>query len=200
MIDIILATKNIGKKLEFEKLLENLPINLLTLNDFSDIPEIIEYGKTFQDNSLIKAKTVANLKNIITLADDSGLCVQYLNGAPGVYSSRYAGIEKNDDLNNQKLLNELLNVPIEHRQAKFICALTIVIPQKEPITCVGEIEGIILPQPQGDTGFGYDPLFYLPKLNKTMAQLTQQEKNRISHRAKAFEKALPIISDLIFNF
>jgi XTP/dITP diphosphohydrolase len=147
-----------------------------------------ETGETFAENALLKAETVAKKLNTIVLADDSGLKVDALGGQPGVYSARYAGEEKNDAANNAKLLSELAELPEQERGAQFHCTLALAHPEKESLVIEGEVEGYILAVPRGENGFGYDPLFYVPELEKSMAELSGEEKNKISHRAVALRK------------
>jgi len=193
---ILLATANQGKVREVEELLKGEDIEVLSLKDFPDYQDIEETGRTFTENALIKAKAACGLTQMITLADDSGLEVDALGGAPGVYSARYAGEPKDDERNIDKLLHELRSTPGEVRSARFRCSLAIVTPDGEEIVTEGSVEGMILFARKGTGGFGYDPLFYLPKYKKSMAQLTVEEKNQISHRAQAFRKAVTILKEI----
>ncbi|WP_018659821.1 XTP/dITP diphosphatase [Allofustis seminis] len=186
--EIVIATHNKGKAREFHDLFKALGYKIKTLKDFPMLPAIEETGTTFEENALLKAQTVAHALNIPVLADDSGLAVEYLNGAPGVYSARYAGIDGNDRKNNQKLLEALKGVPSEERGAKFLCTLALVKQNEAPIIVTGEVEGVILTEPQGENGFGYDPLFYIPALGKSFAEISIEEKNKLSHRANAIKK------------
>lgn len=197
MKTIVLATKNSGKKKEFEALLKGLNINVKSLSDFPKIPEIIEDGTTFYENALIKAKTVAEATNFIAVADDSGLVVDALNGAPGIYSARFAGDAHNDSANNQLLLKKMMDIPDENRQAAFKCVMVIFTPDGRHDYCEGQVKGIIAHHLIGENGFGYDPLFWLPEFKKTMAELTESEKNLISHRGQACRKAIPIIQQFL---
>ena len=149
--------------------------------------EIQEDGQTFEQNALKKARALAAMSNEIILADDSGLEVDILDGAPGIYSARYAGKHGEDEANNLKLLKELRNVPEYQRGARFYCAIAMVYPEGKEIVVAGECKGIIALEPKGKGGFGYDPLFYILELGKTYAQLDAQEKNSISHRSKALD-------------
>lgn len=185
---IIIATKNKGKAKEFKEIFENQGYTIKTLLDFPEMEDIAETGETFAENALQKASALSKKLNTIVLADDSGLEVNALNGKPGIYSARYAGEHGNDEKNNRKLLEELKNVPETKRDANFHCSLAMVGPNKEALIVEGEVSGRILNEPKGENGFGYDPLFYVPKLEKTMAELTNEEKNKISHRARAIEK------------
>lgn len=166
---------------------------LRSLSDENLDIEIEETGTTFYENALIKAKTVCGLTGKPTLADDSGLEVEYLNGAPGVYSARYAGEPANDELNNIKLLSELEGVEKEKRKARFVSCIVIYYPNGEIISAEGTCEGIILTAPRGQSGFGYDPLFYSEELNKTFAEASAEEKNAVSHRARALHAVAQLL-------
>ncbi|QDI91071.1 XTP/dITP diphosphatase [Salicibibacter halophilus] len=187
MKNIVLATKNEGKRKELETLLAGAAA-VYSLRDYPDCPEIEETGETFVANARIKADYVAQFTGLPSLADDSGLAVDALDGSPGVYSARFAGEEKNDGKNNEKLLHCLEGVPREERTARFICALVYKNPNGEAIEVEGTCEGEIVSEPKGTNGFGYDPLMYIPQLYKTLAELSSEEKNRISHRGKALQK------------
>lgn len=194
---IILATKNKGKVKEFVQLLAGMPVEVLSLNDLAGIPEIEETGSTFEENAALKAKTVAKITGLITVADDSGLEVDALGGAPGVYSARYAGEKADDAANNAKLLEALGPLPLSERTARFRSCIAIATPQGECYFAQGVCEGLIGFEPQGKQGFGYDPLFLIPEKNCTMAQLSLEEKNQISHRGKAFRKARAILAEIL---
>ena len=159
-----------------------------TLLDYPDAPNIAETGDTFKMNALLKAEGISHYFRKTVIADDSGLIVDALDGRPGVFSARYAGEEKNDDANIEKVLAELQGVPWEKRTARFHCSLALVIPGKHPVTFEGTCEGFILDEKRGENGFGYDPIFYVPEYGKTMAELPPEEKNKISHRAHAIRK------------
>lgn len=190
--EVLIATRNIGKAKEFESMFKEQGYKIKTLLDYPDIPDVEETGKTFEENARLKAETIAKAFNTIVLADDSGLKVDALNGQPGVYSARYAGEMKSDAANNAKLLHELYGVPKEKRGAQFHCTLVLAAPGKESLVVVGELEGEIGSIPKGDNGFGYDPLFVMPERNQTMAELSSEEKNQISHRAQAIKQ---LVSD-----
>lgn len=187
MIEIVLATKNEGKVREFSEIMRGLPINLLSLKDFSDFTEIIEDGRTFEENALKKARALAGFSKDVAIADDSGLAVDVLSGAPGVFSARYAGPGSTDQENNLKLLRELEGVPMERRGAAFKCAIAIVTPDGAERVVTGECRGRIGFEIKGSEGFGYDPLFIPDGFEKTFAELGMETKNRISHRFKAIE-------------
>lgn len=182
---ILIATQNLGKAEEFAELLSDLGFEMETLYDYPDLPEIIEDGKSFSENALKKAREISQLTNRVVIADDSGLMVKALNGAPGIYSARYAGEPKSDQRNIEKLLAEMENVAQDERQAKFHTTIAVVAPDKEPLIVEGELEGFILTEPRGHHGFGYDPVFYLPEKDKTLAEMSTDEKNKNSHRARA---------------
>ena len=180
---LVLATKNKGKISELRELFQHSDIEIKTLSDFGPIPPVIEDGDTFEENAVKKAQFTARVLGVPALADDSGLTVKALGGAPGVFSSRYGGENADDEANNRKLLNEMAGV--EDRSAAFMCVLVIAVPRGPALVYEGSCEGVIADKPEGDRGFGYDPLFYYPPLQKTFAQLTREEKNRVSHRGKA---------------
>lgn len=193
---LVIATKNQGKLDEFKKILEPLNIEVFSLKDFPQIGEIEENGETFKANALIKAQTVNKLTGLVSLADDSGLEVDFLEGLPGVYSARFAGEPKDDKANNMKLLSLLEGVPIEKRTARFKCAIAIIDGEGKEYLVEGSCEGLIIDQEKGKEGFGYDPLFYVPLYQKTFAQLEMETKNKISHRGKATEKAIKTLNEI----
>jgi len=186
MKKIIFASNNKGKVEEVKYILSDINIQIISLADIDDSIDIEESGNSFEENALIKAEQVFEKFKIPTIADDSGLVVQQLNGAPGIYSSRYARVDGNDKANNEKLLNELKNYPHPHR-AKFVCA-AVYFDSESTYTAVGEFAGKIIDEEVGNNGFGYDPLFVPDGYSVTLAQLEPEIKNRISHRLKAFEK------------
>ena len=186
--EIIIATKNSGKFEEFRSLLSKYFKNIYSLNDFKDIPEIIEDGKSFEENAQIKANIVCKKFGKLTLADDSGLVVDSLNGDPGIFSARYAGEGASDDDNIDKLLNELGDNKV--RSARFVCSLVLVSLSSENRVFNGVCSGTITTEKIGNNGFGYDPVFFVPEFGRTMAELDPQEKNSISHRAKAVSKLI----------
>ncbi|MDI3481537.1 MAG: XTP/dITP diphosphohydrolase [Tepidanaerobacteraceae bacterium] len=187
MKTIVIATKNPGKLLEFKQMLGQLPYRIVSLADFPEI-NICEDGKSFDENALIKARTVAEKTGLLALGDDSGLEVEALGGKPGIFTARYAGENASDEENIKKLLSEMENVPWEKRGAHFVCSLALAFPDGRIFIERGFCSGIIALKPRGEYGFGYDPIFYLPAYNKTMAELSDSEKNRISHRARALER------------
>jgi XTP/dITP diphosphohydrolase len=193
---IILATQNQGKVRELQELLVNEGIEVLSLRDIPDWEDVEENGETFADNAALKARAAAKRTGLIALADDSGLEVDELDGAPGIFSARYAGEPKDDERNNDQLLDRLETIPDDQRTARFRCALVVATPGGKEYHTEGTVEGQILRQRRGQAGFGYDPIFYLPEYARTMAELTLTEKNKLSHRARAFRKALPILQAL----
>lgn len=182
---IFLATGNKNKIKEIEKIFKMDNIKILSINDGIEIPEVVEDGDTFEANSQKKAVEIAKFTNMITIADDSGLCVDALNGAPGVYSARYAGEHGNDLDNNMKVVRELQGT--ENRKARFVCVISIAKPDGEVHSFRGEVEGEFIDNPVGTEGFGYDPHFFMKEYGKTLAEIPEI-KNKISHRAKALEK------------
>ena len=191
---IFLATGNKHKIKEIEKIFKMDNIEILSINDGIEIPEVVEDGTTFEENSKKKALEIAKFTNMITIADDSGLCVDALDGAPGVYSARYAGEHGNDLDNNKKLVKELQG--IENRKARFVCVITLAKPTGETYSFRGEVEGDIIDIPQGTEGFGYDPHFFMKEYGKTLAEIPEI-KNRISHRARALEKLKENLDEIL---
>jgi XTP/dITP diphosphohydrolase len=187
-MQILIATKNKGKVSEFQSMFNQFGIKVISLLDMENIPDVEETGDTFEENAILKAETICNKLNIPVVSDDSGLEIDALDGRPGVYSARYAGSHKNDEDNMDKVLNELEGIPNPKRTARFVCALAFARPGKDTFVVKGLCEGEILHERRGTEGFGYDPIFFLPKLNRSMAELTKEEKNTISHRANALIK------------
>jgi XTP/dITP diphosphohydrolase len=193
MKTIVLATNNKHKVGEIRGILSDLAVRIMTLDDFPGAPQVEETGKTLEENAILKAETIFAFTGLPSLADDSGLEVDALQGAPGVFSSRFAGEHCSFQDNNRKLLRMMTDVPWEKRGAKFVCVVALAKDSNRILTVKGEIRGFIGLEEQGDQGFGYDPVFYLPELNKTFAQLSLNEKNKISHRAVAFGRAKDLI-------
>ncbi len=195
---IVLATQNQHKVKEILKIWGETPFEILTLKDFPDFPATLEDGKTFEENSLKKAREVCSFTGLIAVADDSGIEVDGLSGAPGIYSARFAGENATDAENNQKLLELLKDYPAGHpaRKARFRCVASIVTPEGKEWTSEGVVEGEVLKDLRGMEGFGYDPLFLLPERGITTAELSLEEKNLISHRGKAFR----MIQDILIKF
>lgn len=196
MIKMVIASRNMGKIQEYRKLLQDLPLTIVSLADFSGLSDIPETGTTFRENALIKARAAAAATGQMALADDSGLEVDYLQGAPGVFSARYAGPGKDDQANNKKLLEALRGVPSEQRGARFRCVIALVTPQGKEFLSEGVCQGEIAFRPRGTKGFGYDPLFLIPSLGKTFAELDPDVKNQISHRAQAMREMREILSQV----
>ena len=193
---LLVATNNAGKLREYLGLLEGLSFDLSTLADEGIVDEIEETGLTMEENAVRKAAGYAALSSLITLADDSGLEVDALGGGPGPLSRRYAGDDATDTERNDFLLAKISDVPWEKRGARFRCVIAIATPEGGIDTCEGVCEGVIAFDSAGGGGFGYDPIFYLPQQDKRVAELTLEEKNAISHRARAAHKARPILEAL----
>lgn len=188
MKEAIIATHNPGKVKEFKEILEPRGYDVKSLAEIGFTVEIEETGHTFEENAILKAEAVAKAVNKMVIADDSGLSIDNLGGRPGVYSARYAGEQKDDQANIEKVLSELKGIEKEQRTARFRCALAVSIPGEETKTVEGHVEGYIAEEPRGEYGFGYDPIFIVKDKDKTMAELTSDEKNKISHRADALKK------------
>ncbi|MFD3202346.1 XTP/dITP diphosphatase [Bacillus sp. LR_5] len=188
MKEAIIATHNPGKVKEFKEILEPRGYEVKSLAEIGFAEEIEETGHTFEENAILKAEAVAKAVNKMVIADDSGLSIDNLGGRPGVYSARYAGEQKDDQANIEKVLSELKGIEKEQRTARFRCALAVSIPGEETKTVEGHVEGYIAEEPRGEYGFGYDPIFIVKDKDKTMAELTSDEKNKISHRADALKK------------
>ncbi|MCE5270387.1 RdgB/HAM1 family non-canonical purine NTP pyrophosphatase [bacterium] len=187
--ELLIASHNRGKILEIAHILTGLPVRVVQARELGqEAPEFPETGVTFRENTLAKATAWSTFSGLACLADDSGLCVSALEGAPGIYSARYAGEPSDDRRNNGKLLAALRDVPDGSRQARFVCCLALVVPGVPPRTFEAEVWGTILHEPVGEGGFGYDPLFFYPPLGLSFAQLGPERKNRISHRALALGK------------
>ena len=185
-ITIVIATRNKGKKSEISDLLKDFPVDIKGLDDFGPIPDVEEDGDTFDENAYKKASFTARVLGLPAIADDSGLLVEALGGAPGVYSARYAGEDATDEQKYQKLLQEMEGKT--NRKAAFECVISIAVPTGPALTYEARCEGLIAEQPSGSGGFGYDPVFYYPPLNKTFGVLTMEEKSHVSHRGKAFRE------------
>jgi XTP/dITP diphosphohydrolase len=186
LMTLVIATSNLGKTAEIRDMLEGFPVNIKNLADFGPIPPVVEDGDTFDDNAYKKASFVAKVLGLPALADDSGLVVTALGGAPGVYSARYAGEDATDKQRYTKLLAEMKGET--NRKAAFECVLSIAVPPGPALTYEARCEGIIAEAPVGESGFGYDPVFYYPPLKKTFGQLSLEEKSRVSHRGKALQE------------
>lgn len=185
MTEIIFATGNAGKAREVAMMFADMDVNVQTLKEAGIDVEVIEDGKTFMENAVIKATTIAKHTDKIVLADDSGLVIDYLNGEPGIYSARYMGEDTSYDIKNNNLLERMEGVPEKERSARFVCAMAAVMPNGEIVKTEGVMEGIIGYQLAGENGFGYDPIFYLPEFGASSAEISPEQKNAVSHRGKA---------------
>ena len=190
---IIAATGNAGKVREIKKIFSDEKVEILSMGEIGIDIEIEENGTTFEENALIKARTICKMTNEIALADDSGLCVDAMGGAPGIYSARYAGEDATDDERIEKLLAELNDE--ENRKAKFVSVIAVVFPDGTELTTVGEVHGQIADKVYGDGGFGYDPVFIADELGKTFGVASADEKNKISHRARALDKMYELMKE-----
>ncbi|MGH7795667.1 MAG: XTP/dITP diphosphatase [Candidatus Binatia bacterium] len=200
MTELLVATTNPGKLAEVQAFLAKLPLRITSLKSLANPPEVIEDGRTFEENALKKARMLAEYSGLLTLADDSGLEVDVLSGAPGIYSARYAGEEGDDERNNQKLLGELKGAGEEQRTARFVCALALCAPQSQGMkdwvvrqTCEGRIAFGL----SGSHGFGYDPLFFYPPFGKTFGEIEREVKATVSHRGKALMKLAEVLPTLV---
>lgn len=192
---LVIATKNKGKTAEIRNLLKDFPVNIMNIADFGPIPPVEENGTTFDENAYKKASFTSRVLGFPALADDSGLIVDALGGAPGVYSARYAGEEASDDERCAKLLQEMEGKT--DRKAAFECVISIAVPTGPALTYEARCEGLIVEKPAGSNGFGYDPIFYYPPLNKTFAELTIEEKSKVSHRGKALGEIISEFNNLL---
>lgn len=201
---VLFATTNQGKAIELKQAFKNANINIkiITNADLINPPLVDEYGTTFEQNAKLKAHALANFSHLITIADDSGLMVDKLDGSPGVRSARYAGEEHNEHKNNAKLLAELGGVPLSKRTAKFKTTIVASMPHafKQDLVVSGQCSGHILTMPRGKDGFGYDPLFYVDEVDKTFAEMSVDEKNSLSHRGRAIEKLLELFPRWLAQF
>lgn len=185
MEKLIFATGNEGKMREIREILSDLGVEILSLKEAGIHADIVEDGKSFEENAVIKAKTICELTHEVVLADDSGLEIDYLNGEPGIYSARYMGEDTSYCIKNQNLIDRLEGVPDEKRTARFVCVIAAAYPDGTVKTARGTMEGMIGYEERGENGFGYDPIFFLPEYGCSSAELSMEEKNKISHRGKA---------------
>jgi len=192
--ELVLATRNRNKVIELVALLGDLGIKIRTLDEFPDAPDVVEDGDTCEANAVKKARAIAESTGLPAVADDTGLEVDALGGRPGVYAARYAGEDATYEDNCRKLLRELTGVPREQRTARFLTVAAIALPSDGIRVAQGKLEGVIAEEASGTLGFGYDPVFLIPELGKTLAQLSADQKNTISHRAKAFAKMREMLS------
>lgn len=184
---LIVASKNDGKIKEIKKILDRLPIEIISMKEAGIDPDIEENGADFEQNAMLKAQAVYNLTSSMVIADDSGLEIDFLNGAPGVFTSRFAGESTDQSEKNKKIIYLLKDIEPQYRKARFVCSIAFV-SEKIKFTVTGSVEGQISEKPEGYNGFGYDPIFYVPEYAKTFAELTENVKNQISHRADALHK------------
>jgi len=188
--EIVIASKNLGKIAEFKRILGEVGISIITDIEF---PDVDESGSTFEENALLKAHAISRYTNLPVLADDSGLAVDYLGGAPGIFSARWSGVHGDDGANIKRLLEDLNGVALENRGAKFIAVLVLVRPDGEELLVRGELRGKIRNQPVGVNGFGYDPIFEPENSDRTLGEMSAAEKDAISHRSKALTELTPRI-------
>jgi XTP/dITP diphosphohydrolase len=201
MPSIVLASRNRKKTQEVSEILAPLGFTIISVTQFPDVPEVDEDGSTFAENAAKKAREVALHLNQWVIGEDSGLTVDALNGAPGIYSARFSGEDATDERNNQKLIHELLNVPDDKRGAGYVCSVALADPTGQiRVACEGTCRGRILHQPSGAGGFGYDPYFLVPEYHRSFGQLSAVVKHRISHRAKAFAKFAPLLVAISRDF
>ena len=191
--ELVLATRNRHKGEELAALLGDLGITIRTLDEFPDAPDVVEDGETCEANAIKKARAIAEFTGLPAVADDTGLEVDALGGRPGIYAARYAGEDATYEDNCRKLLRELAGVPRERRTARFLTVAALALPSDGVRVAQGTLDGVIAEEASGTLGFGYDPVFLIPELGKTLAQLSADQKNTISHRAKAFAKMREIV-------
>ena len=197
--ELVLATRNRHKIKELAALLGDLGVTIRTLDEFPDAPDVVEDGDTCEANAVKKARAIAEFTGLPAVADDTGLEVDALGGRPGVYAARYAGQDATYEDNCRKLLRELAGVPPEQRTARFLTVAAIALPSDGTRVVQGILDGMIAEEATGTLGFGYDPVFLVPELGKTLAQLSADQKNRISHRAKAFTQAKDLLREMEFE-
>ncbi|MCH5255468.1 MAG: XTP/dITP diphosphatase [Lachnospiraceae bacterium] len=194
---IVFATGNQGKMREIRQILAGMDVDILSMKEAGISMDIVEDGTTFEENAVIKAKAVASATKHIVLADDSGLEIDYLNKEPGIYSARYMGEDTSYDIKNANLIERLSGVEDEKRTARFVCAIAAVLPDGQILTVQGVIEGRIAYEPKGSNGFGFDPIFYLPEYGCTSAELSEEDKNAISHRGRALRAMKEKLKEVI---
>jgi XTP/dITP diphosphohydrolase len=197
-MELVVATRNKKKIEEIKRLLAEMPVKILTIEDFPECPEVEEDGKTFEENAVKKALSISRYTGKPSLADDSGLEVYALNGAPGVLSSRYAGPDSDDKKNIEKLLKEMDYLREKDRSARFVCCLALAFPDGNVRTFFGYVEGTIGKEPKGSSGFGYDPVFYPEGQSMTFAEMSPEDKDIMSHRGKALREFLNYLKDNVF--
>jgi len=192
---LIIASGNTGKIREIKEILKDLPLQVISMKEAGYNPEFDETGATFAENAMIKAKALSRVAEGIVLADDSGLEIDFLNGAPGIFTSRFAGENTSQEEKNKKIINLLKGIDKKYRTARFVCSIAVV-SRDFSFTVEDSVEGIISEEPRGNAGFGYDPIFFVPEYRKTFAELPEEIKNKISHRARALEKLKLKLSDI----
>lgn len=186
--ELLVASKNRAKAAEMRRLLSGPEVQVLDMSAFDELPDVPETGDTFKDNAIAKALAFARLTGVASIADDSGIEVDALGGRPGVYSARFAGPGATDEANNRMLLEKLADTPPFDRTARYRCVIAFATPVQLQFTCEGSVEGVILAEPRGANGFGYDPLFYFPEFGATFGQASAEEKDGVSHRGRALEQ------------
>ena len=196
MDKIVFATTNAGKIKEIKEILADFDVEVVSINEMNITTDVEENGTTFEENSLIKARAISKLTGLPALADDSGLEVDYLNGEPGIYSARYLGRDTDYDYKNNYIIEKLKDAKDEERSARFVCVISLVLPDGREFVKKGVMEGKIGYEIKGENGFGYDPIFYLPQYGKTSAEISAEEKNKISHRGKALREMKEVITNL----
>lgn len=196
MDKIVFATTNDGKIKEIKEILADFDVEVVSMKEMNIDVDVEENGTTFEENSLIKARSISKLTGLPALADDSGLEVDYLNGEPGVYSARYLGRDTDYDYKNNYIIDKLKDAKDEERSARFVCVISLVLPDGREFVKKGVMEGRIGYEIKGENGFGYDPIFYLPQYGKTSAEISAEEKNKISHRGKALSAMKELIANL----
>lgn len=194
---IIFATGNEGKMKEIRMILADLGIPVVSMKEAGVSADVEENGTTFEENAIIKAKAIMELTGEIVMADDSGLAIDYLDGAPGVYSARFMGTDTSYDIKNQALIDKLAGVPDKKRTARFVCSIACALPDGRVLTSYGTMEGIIGYEIKGANGFGYDPIFYLPEYGCTSAEITPEQKNELSHRGKALRSMKELLREAL---
>lgn len=194
---IIFATGNEGKMKEIRMILADLGIPVVSMKEAGVSADVEENGTTFEENAIIKAKAIMELTGEMVMADDSGLAIDYLDGAPGVYSARFMGEDTSYDIKNQALIDKLAGVPDEKRTARFVCSIACALPDGRVLTSYGTMEGIIGYEIKGANGFGYDPIFYLPEYGCTSAEITPEQKNELSHRGKALRSMKELLKEVL---
>ncbi|MBF0479007.1 MAG: RdgB/HAM1 family non-canonical purine NTP pyrophosphatase [Candidatus Omnitrophica bacterium] len=199
MFELVVATKNKGKLREIKELLAGLPFTITSLEDYPDAPEIVEDGKSFAENALIKAWVIAQYTEKLTMGEDSGIEVKALNNQPGIYSARFSDPNATDRKNNLKMLRLLKHVPLKERQACYRCFISVVDGERMVAAVNGQCRGLIAVNPKGKNGFGYDPLFLIPRYHKTFGELDPKIKAKISHRAHALKKLKKFLGEWYLN-